>query len=175
MDEKNVTITETAVTNPDVSQTVSYSQDDLDKKIQSETDKIRTEYSKKVKALEDKIKELTPVEKSEAEIDIENRLAAIEAKEKRMALLDSLNANGISKDFADYFKSDADIEAFSKIYKSAVETEITSRIKTDGYVPKEHKASNSMTKDDFNKLSMDEKERLYIDNPDLYKTLVGRY
>ena len=47
---------------------ITYTQADLDKKVQSETDKVRTEYSKKVKDLEAKIKELTPVEKSEKEI-----------------------------------------------------------------------------------------------------------
>lgn len=168
VDTVESTATETEAT------TVTMTKDEFDKKIQGEGDRIRTEYSKRVKELEAKIKELTPAEKSEAEIDFENRLAALEAKEKRMALLDSLSANGISKDFADYFKDGADIETFSKIYKSAVEAEITKRIKSDGYVPREHKAGNSMTKDDFNKLSMEQKERLYIDNPELYRTLVGR-
>ncbi len=64
-------------------ETITLTQTELNKRIQSETDKIRTKYSSDIKALEAKIKELTPVEKSDAEIDFEKRLAALEAKEKK--------------------------------------------------------------------------------------------
>ena len=95
-------------------QTITMSKEDFDRKIQGEGDRVRTEYSKKVKELEANVKELTPIEKTEAEIDFENRLAALEAREKKAALLDSLTANGISHEFADYFKSDADVEGVFK-------------------------------------------------------------
>ena len=42
------------------------------KLIQSETDRVRTEYSKQIKELE----QYKPKEKSQAEIDLENRLKA---------------------------------------------------------------------------------------------------
>ena len=155
-------------------QTVTMSQADFDKRIQSETDKVRTDYSKRVKELEAKIKELTPVEKSEAEIDFENRLASLEAKEKRMALLDSLSANGISKEFADYFKADADIEAFSKVYKSVIDGEVQKKVQKNGYIPEGHKATESLSKDDFKKMNITEREKLYSENLELYKSLAGR-
>lgn len=155
-------------------QTVTMSQADFDKKIQGEADRVRTEYSKKIKELEAKVKELTPVQKTEAEIDFENRLANLEAKEKRMALLDSLTTNGISHDFADYFKNDADIEAFSKIYKSVVDSEVQKKVQANGYVPDGHKSGTSITKEDFVKMNMTQKEQLYTENPELYKTLCKR-
>ena len=62
--------------------TLTMTQDELNKKIQSETDKLRNQYSKQIKELEAKVKELTPVQKSEAELDLEKRLAAVEAREK---------------------------------------------------------------------------------------------
>ena len=49
--------------------TVTMSKTDYDKAIQSAEDKIRGHHSKEINDLKDKIKELTPVEKSQAEID----------------------------------------------------------------------------------------------------------
>ena len=155
-------------------ETITLTQMELDKRIQSETDKIRTKYSNDIKALEAKIKELTPVEKSDAEIDFEKRLAALEAKEKKMALLDSLNAAGISHEFSNFLKNDTDIEAFAKVYKSVIDNEVQKRVKTNGYVPNGHKTGESLSKEDFAKMSMNEKERLFSENPELYKSLAKR-
>lgn len=173
-DNKNVETVETNDESTETEQTVTMSQAEFDKKIQGEGDRVRTEYSKKVKELEAKVKELTPVEKTEAEIDFENRLAALEAREKKAALLDSLTANGISHEFADYFKSDADIETFSKIYKSVIDSEVQKKVQANGYVPDGHKSGTSVTKEDFAKMSMTQKEKLYTENPELYETLIGR-
>lgn len=155
-------------------ETITLTQTELNKRIQSETDKIRTKYSNDIKALEAKIKELTPAVKSEAEIDFEKRLAVLEAKEKKMALLNSLSAAGISQEFTDYLKNDADVEAFSKVYKSAIDNEVQQKIKSNGYVPNGHKSGESITKEDFAKMNMGEKEQLFAENPELYRTLVGR-
>lgn len=155
-------------------QTVTMSKEDFDKKIQGEADRVRTEYSKKVKELEAKIKELTPVQKTEAEIDFENRLAALEVREKKAALLNSLTEKGISHEFADYFKSEADVEAFSKIYKSVIDSEVQKKVQANGYVPDGHKSGTSITKEDFAKMNMSQKEQLFTENPELYKTLTKR-
>ena len=161
-------------TNNNSEQTVTMSKEDFDKKIQGEADRVRTEYSKKLKELETKVKELTPIEKTEAEIDFENKLANLEAKEKKMALMDSLTENGVSHEFADYFKSDADIKAFANIYKSVIEKEVQRKITKNGYVPENHKSGTTLTKEDFAQMNMSEKEQLFSENPELYKTLIGR-
>lgn len=161
-------------TNNQNSEQITLSKDDFNKKIQGEADRVRTEYSKKLKELETKVKELTPIEKTEAEIDFENRLANLEAKEKKMALMDSLTENGVSHEFADYFKSDADIKAFANIYKSVIEKEVQRKITKNGYVPENHKAGTTLTKEDFAQMNMSEKEQLFSENPELYKTLIGR-
>ncbi len=152
-------------------ETITLTQTELDKRIQSAEDKIRTKYSNDIKTLEAKIKELTPAVKSDAEIDFENRLAALEAKEKRMAMLDSLNAAGVSNKFSDFLKNDTDMDAFSKVYKSVIDTEVQKRVKTNGYVPDGHKSGESLSKEDFAKMDMNAKERLYSENPELYKSL----
>lgn len=57
--------------------TITLTQEDLNKRIQSAEDKLRTKYSAKIKALEKQIEEAKPVEKSEAEKDYEERLAKL--------------------------------------------------------------------------------------------------
>lgn len=165
------TTTETVDTGAAGEETVTMTQTELDKKIQSETDKVRTKYSEQIKELEAKVKELTPVQKSEAELDLEQRLAAVEAREKAATLNDSLMANGISNEIAKYLKDDVDVSALAETFKKIVGTAVDERLTEDGFVPTGHKSGNPLTKDDFKKMNMSEKERLYHENPDLYKSL----
>ena len=172
--ETNTTVetnTETVDTGAAGEETVTMTQTELDKKIQSETDKVRTKYSEQIKELEAKVKELTPVQKSEAELDYEKRLAALEAREKAATLNDSLKANGISKEIAKYLKDDVDVSALAETLKSIVGAEVDKHLTEEGFVPTGHKSGNPLTKEDFKKMNMSEKERLYAENPDLYKSL----
>lgn len=172
--ETNTTVetnTETVDTGAAGEETVTMTQTELDKKIQSETDKVRTKYSEQIKELEAKVKELTPVQKSEAELDYEKRLAALEAREKAATLNDSLKANGISNEIAKYLKDDVDVSALAETFKKIVGTAVDERLTEDGFVPTGHKSGNPLTKEDFKKMNMSEKERLYAENPDLYKSL----
>lgn len=164
--------TETETTeNNDV---ITMSTEDFNKKIQSETDKVRTEYSKRIKGLEAKIKELTPIEKSEAELDLENRIKNLEAKERKINMLESLKTNNLSSDFYEYLKADVDVAEFAKIFNAAVSGEVQNQIKANSYVPAGHKSGESLTKDDFKKMNMADREKLFNENPDLYRTLAGR-
>lgn len=172
--ETNTTVetnTETVDTGAAGEETVTMTQTELDKKIQSETDKVRTKYSEQIKELEAKVKELTPVQKSEAELDYEKRLAALEAREKAATLNDSLKANGISNEIAKYLKDDVDVSALAETLKSIVGAEVDKHLTEEGFVPTGHKSGNPLTKEDFKKMNMSEKERLYAENPDLYKSL----
>lgn len=172
--ETNTTVetnTETVDTGAAGEETVTMTQTELDKKIQSETDKVRTKYSEQIKELEAKVKELTPVQKSEAELDYEKRLAALEAREKAATLNDSLKANGISNEMAKYLKDDVDVSALAETLKSIVGAEVDKHLTEEGFVPTGHKSGNPLTKEDFKKMNMSEKERLYAENPDLYKSL----
>ena len=172
--ETNTTVEtnpETVDTGAAGEETVTMTQTELDKKIQSETDKVRTKYSEQIKELEAKVKELTPVQKSEAELDLEKRLAAVEAREKAATLNESLKANGISNEMAKYLKDDVDVSALAETFKKIVGTAVDERLTEDGFVPTGHKSGNPLTKEDFKKMNMSEKERLYAENPDLYKSL----
>ena len=149
-------------------ETVTLTTEELNKRIQSAEDKLRTKYSAKIKDLEKQIADAKPVEKSEAEKDYEKRLAALEAREKAVALNDALTAKGIDKSIAQFLKSDVDVDALS----SYIDTLVTTRNKQNSYVPTGHKSGETMTKDEFRRLGMDAKERLFAENPELYRSLV---
>ena len=148
--------------------TITLTQEDLNKRIQSAEDKLRTKYSKQIKELEKQIADSKPVEKSEQEKDYEERLAKLEAREKALALNDALTAKGIDKGLAQYLRDDVDVDALSSVIDSLVST----RNKQNSFVPTGHKSGETMTKDEFRRLGMDAKERLFAENPELYRSLV---
>ena len=156
---------------------ITMSKADYDKAIQSAEDKIRGHYSKEIKDLKDKIKELTPVEKSQAEIDLENRIAALEESErivatqkKRLEFQEILTNKGLDKGLVDFLIDDADVDALV----SVVEGIVKSRMKSTGYVPTSHDSDDLVSQEEFNKMSYDKRVELYKKNPTLYERLTKR-
>ena len=142
---------------------ITMTQEEYDKAIQSAEDKLRTRYSKEIKDLQDKVIELTPKEKSESEVALEQRLAEVEAKEKRLNLIDTLTSNGLSKDMADYIKDDADVASFGKL----IDNLVTTRLADSGYKPHDHAPNNSVTKEQWKKMTYSEREAFYTQFPDV--------
>lgn len=165
--------TETETTGSE-NENITLTTDELSKRIQSETDKVRTKYSKEIKELKAKIEELTPEQKSQTEIDLENRLKALEERERKMALNESLTAQGLSTGFSGYLKDDTDIEVFSKFLKGIIDNEVSKRVKNDNYKPDNHKSGDSITKEDFDKMGYGERAKLFNENPEFYKYLSGK-
>ena len=167
------TVIETGSENQETEQqtdTITLTNEELNKRIQSAEDKLRTKYSAKIKDLEKQIAESKPVEKSEQEKDYEKRLAALEAREKAVALNDALTAKGIDKSIAQYLRDDVNVDELSSFLDSFV----TSRNKQNSFVPTGHKSGETMTKEEFKRLSMDAKERLFAESPELYRSLAKR-
>jgi hypothetical protein len=161
-------------TKTDTEDSVTMSKSDFEKAKQSAEDKVRTKYVKDIKALEDKIKELTPVQKSASEIELENRLKtleddkkAVEAEKKHLSLVTSLTGKNLPKDIADYLKDDIDIEKFSSVMENIINQ---SKI-GNGYNPTGHSQNENMTKEQFKNLSYDDRIKLYNTNPTVYKAL----
>lgn len=156
-------------------ETITLTQAELDLRIQSETDKVRTKYSnqtkklkKMIESLEKEIADSKPAEKSEQEKDYETRLAALEAREKAQALNDALDAKGIDRSIAKFLGADVNVDDLA----SAIDALVVNRNKHNSFVPTGHKSGGTMTKEEFKKLNMDAKERLYKESPELYKSLV---
>lgn len=156
---------------------VTMSKADFDKAIQSAEDKLRGKYSKEIKELKDKIQELTPVQKSQAEIDLENSIAALEeserniaAQKRRLDVQENLSNKGVDKALVDYLKDDADVDALVNIIDGIVK----SRMKSNGYVPTEHSSDEKVTPEEFNKMTYSQKLELSERSPELFKRLSSR-
>ena len=126
------------------------------KSIQSETDKVRTEYSKKIKELE----QYKPKEKSAEQIELEQ----LKSELANTKFQKSLNDIGVSNDMAKYLKSDIDLDEFKTFYEGFNKT-------NQDYVAKNHAKDTGMSKEQFKALSYGEKAKLYTENPTLYAQL----
>lgn len=156
---------------------VTMSQTDFDKAIQSAEDRVRGKMSKTIKELQEKVKELTPVEKTQDQIDLENRIAALEksekevaAQKKRLDIQEQLSGKGIDKLMVDFLRADADLEAFSDLIDTITKT----RMKSSGYVPGEHTSDDKITPEDFKKMTYSEKVNFSQAHPEVYKRFMGR-
>lgn len=168
-----------ATTNTDTntSDTVTMSKADYDKAIQSAEDKVRGKLSKEIKDLQAKVKELTPVEKSPEQLALEERIAKLEEsekaladKERRLSIQESLAAKNIDKTLVDFIKDDADLDGLTAV----LENMIKERMKTNGYVPKDHVSDDSITLEEWKKMSYSEKAKIMSEKPDLYKRLTAK-
>jgi hypothetical protein len=146
-------------------ETVTMSKTDYAKAIQSAEDKLRTSYSAKIKDLESKL----PHEKSDAEKDYQQRLAALEAKEKKMALQESLANKKLDNSFADYLKDDVDIDKFGTVIDNLVNT----RLAQTGFRPSGHTDNVGISKEQWAKMSYSEKQEFYNSNPELANKFMG--
>jgi transketolase len=146
-------------------ETITMSKTDYAKAIQSAEDKLRTTYSSKIKDLESKL----PHEKSDAEKDYQQRLAALEQKEKRIAMQESLAKNKLDNSLADYLKDDADIDSFN----TTIDTLVKQRITDAGFKPNGHTANVGISKDQWAKMSYSQKQEFYNSNPELANKFMG--
>lgn len=171
VEDTTTTITEEST------ETVTMSKADYDKAIQSAEDKVRGKMSKTIKALEDKVKELTPVEKTQEQIDFEARLAKLEESEKavvdkqrKLDFQEKLADKGLDKSLVDYLDDGVNVEAFADVIENIVKV----RIKSNGYVPGEHTSSEKITLEEFAKMGYNQKAELMKNHPETYNRLKGR-
>lgn len=172
---KEVEVTKTATKTEETNneETMTISKSDYDKAIQSETDKVRTKYSKQVKELETRIKELEAKEekkvpeKSEKEIELEAREKALLARENAIAINQALSSKGMKVELADYLKDGVDVDQLSNVIDSMVSERMTAQ----GYVPSSHKTGKGMTKEEFFKMDMDKQEKFFRENPESFHAL----
>lgn len=142
--------------------------DAVRKYVQSETDKVRTDYSTKLKNANDELSKYKPKEKSEQEKTLDERTKSLDEREKAIAereksldLTKKLSEKGLPADLAKYLNVDDD-EAL---------TSISNLLLANGYVPKAHPKNNGITKEQFKKMNYMQKAKLFAENPELYKKL----
>lgn len=132
----------------------------LSKLIQSETDKVRTDYSQRLKLANEEIEKFKPKNPTPEQQEYENTKK--ELNQLKFAM--KLKEIGVSDDLAKYLKSDIDLEDFGKFYKGF-------NAQKQDYVAKKHVENAGVTKEQFKKMTIAEKTKLYNENPELYAQL----
>lgn len=163
-------------TNVNTADSVTMSKTDYDKAIQSAEDKVRGKLSKRIKELEEEVKRLSPVQKTEAELELEARIAKLEESERlvaeqkaRLDFQEKLTEKNVSKELFPFIKEDADIEALATVLDSLTKANKAS----SGYVPGEHDSGESVSLEEFKTMSYSQKEELMRRYPETYKRLRG--
>ena len=186
MEETNNTSVETVDTATTENQEQkTYTQEEVLKLLQSETDKrvtqaLDTQKKKYEKQLS--LSKLDGDERAKAEKDAEiaelrEQLAQFTIERNKSELKSVLGARGLSAEFADIISisddletSQANIDKLDKLFKAAVKAEVEKRLA--GNTPKGNGGSPiELTKETAKKMSMAEMAQLQASNPELYNKL----
>lgn len=166
----------------------TYTQEEVLKLIQSETDKRVTQAlntQKKKYEKEISLSKLDGDERAKAEKDnriaeLEEQLALFHIEKNRSELKTVLSSRGLSAEFADIININDDIEAsqanidkLDKLFKSAVKAEVEKRLA--GGTPKGNGSlsANELTKEDIKKMSIADLSALEKNNPELFNKLMN--
>lgn len=168
-------VTETETDGAD--EPVTFTEEEVAKKIQSAEDKLRRKYSDEIKELKAKISELEPVELSDEQKEIERLKAELEksqaeanAQKQFIDLQNSLKAKGIDEKIATYLKDGVDLEEFATTFDSI----LSEKAKAKGFVPTDHPTGDNITVEQFKAMSYSQRTELYTKNPTLYEKLVKK-
>ena len=135
----------------------NYSKAEVQGLLQSETDKVRTEYSRKLKSAEAERDALKPPAKTEAEIALEAKAAELAQREKALTLREA----GLAPELADLLRDDADLSKLPELFGTM-----------QGYVPGGHKKDVGLTREQFQAMSYSEQAELYSQNPNIVESFI---
>ena len=139
--------------------------EEFDKAIQSAEDKIRTDYSKKVKDLESKL----PPQKTEKELELETKEKELLAKEREYKIKDMLEINQLPTGLSKYISAE-DVDVAGK----EIATILNDYLLNNSHKPKKHNnGGDSITKEQFKNMNYSERMKLEQTNPELYKKLAN--
>lgn len=192
MDEKlnnqNTGVDTTTDTSTTGTETKTYTQEEVDKMLQSEVDRrITSALKKQAKNNEAKIKEaqkLAQMNESEKyQYELEQREKAIEEKEKALALAENKNEaskilaeKGLSLSLVDFVVAEdaetmnSNIRLLEKAFKDSVKREVEKRLGSSA--PKKNlPPDETITKEQAKKMGIRERQQLLMNNPELYAQL----
>ena len=171
--------------NQEENQEKVYTQEEVLKLLQSESDKrvaqaLKTQQKKYEKQLS--LSKLDGDERAKAEKDnriaeLEEQLAAFQVERNRSELKSVLSSRGLSAEFADIISINDDIEAsqanidkLDKLFKAAVKAEVEKRLA--GNAPRGNSnAAQEITKESAKKMSVAQLNELAKNNPELFSKL----
>lgn len=148
----------------------------VNKTIQSETDKVRTDYSTKLKEVKGELEKFKPAEKSDVEIALEQKQKELELKEKELAnkeksytVKQKLSEKGLPSELAKYISIGDDIDATIEELGGT----LNNYFLNGTYKPSNHTKNEGITKEQFKKMGYAERTKLLDTNPELYKKLAN--
>ena len=146
----------------------------VQKYVQSHEDRIRTDYSKRLKDANDELAKYKPVEKSDAEKALEDRITALEAKEKELAnkekamtIANKLKEKELPEGLAQYLSVGDDVDKAI----DEVGALFGNYFLSGSNKPSNHNTNKGITKKDFQKMGYMERTKLFQENPTLYEAL----
>ena len=186
MENTNVNVNEETQTTEEQTQVKTFTEEEVLKLIQSESDKrvteaLRTQAKKHEKELS--LSKLDDEARAKAEKDnriaeLEEKLMLFEVEKNKSELKSVLAARGLSAEFADVILIDDDLTAsqeridkIDKLFKAAVTAEIEKRLA--GAAPKGNSTPAELTKENAKKMGLAEMNELAKKDPDKYKSLFG--
>jgi len=148
---------------------------EVNKKLQSETDRVRTEYSKKIKAYEEELIQLRPKTLTEEEKALQEKSQALENKEKELmqkeklsTLTTKLQDQGLPQQLSKYLIGVEDVE--TEI--SGLKEMFNGLVLDNSFKPNNHTSQKEViTKEQFKKMSYIERLNLFNSNEELFKKL----
>lgn len=163
----------------------TFTQEEVIRLLQSETDKRVTDALKKQQKKYEKQLSLSKLDDNEREkaekdnriAELEEMLASFQIDKNKSELKSVLSSRGLSAEFADIIIINDDIEAsqanidkLDKLFKAAVKAEVEKRL--SGTTPKGNGATgNVITKESISKMSLKDLQNLKATNPALYNNL----
>ena len=108
--------------------------------------------------------------------ELQAQLDAMKAEKEQAELLNAnskkLKEQGLNTDLAKYIKTDDDIDFFKNLINDSVKTQIQQKLGKSSYKPPVVDNNlNTITKEQFNKMSYKERLKLYNEDKELYTKL----
>ena len=176
------------ITNGEESKT--YTQEEVDALLQQEGDRrVSAALKKQEKKNQEKVKEAEKLaqmnEAEKYEYQLKQREMAILEKERELAIIENKNEaskilaeKGISLSLVDFIVAEdaetmkANIDLLDKAFKASVKEEVEKRLATS--TPKKNLVdSDSITREKFIKLPLNEQQKMLNENPMLRKMIYG--
>ena len=188
MEENKTTGVETTTTENKNTEVRTYTQEEVDRLLQSESDRRVSEALKKAdKKKQEAVKEAQKLaamnEQEKYEYQLKQREEAIIAKEKALALAENkneagkiLSEKGLSLSLVDFVVAEdadtmkANIDLLEKAFKASVKAEVEKRM--GGNAPKKTVSEETLTKEKVKKMSLGDLNKLYNENPELYRKMM---
>lgn len=192
MENTNISVNETVVEENTTKEEVkTYTQEEVLKLLQSETDKrVNQALAKQQKHYEKQLErqvslsrlddnERAKAEKDDRIAELEEQLALFTIERNKSELKTVLGSRGLSAEFADIILINDDIEAsqanidkLDKLFKAAVKAEVEKRLA--GNAPKGNGGSTAeITKEEARNMSLAQRNHLAATNRELYNKLFG--